>query len=103
MEEVKPKPGDPGSVEHFFNEVLTIIKQNAQGEPRVLILTETTTNQFWINGMIPNVTWLLGMLKRATVSTDASILQEVMTQAEHNRVIMEEMISKATPGGGKPQ
>ena len=38
----------PGSLDHFFAEILNFLKKNAQGDIRCLILTETSTNQFWL-------------------------------------------------------
>jgi|ERR1700678_4202279 hypothetical protein len=94
----------PGSVEHFFTEVLNIIKQNAQGDVRVLIVTETSTNQFWLNGQVPSVTWLMGMLKRATIAVDCDTQISIMEKHEQNLEQMKQMQLKAmeTPEG-KPQ
>jgi hypothetical protein len=94
----------PESMEHFFAEIQNFLKTNAQGDVRCVIISETSTGQFWVNGMGLSTTWMMGMLKRANASVDVAFSISLMEKHEENKEALEQQQLKAmeTPEG-KPQ
>lgn len=93
----------PGSLDHFFAEILNFLKKNAQGDIRCLILTETSTNQFWLNGQVGGTTWSMGMLKRATAVVDTDYAINIMERHEQLQEELKEQMLKTMKPEGKPQ
>lgn len=55
----------PGSPEFFFEQVTKFLRVHAQGNVRCIVITDTDAKQLWINSMIDNVVWELGILETA--------------------------------------
>ena len=94
----------PGSVEYFFTEVAKHLRANAQGEVRCIVLTGTSTKQFWIASMVDDLVWQWGMLRAADENTSFAYRRNLEAGREAVEQELKEQQLKAmeTPEG-KPQ
>lgn len=57
------------NIDEFLAKLTSFLKENAKGEVRIMVLSETSSGQFWISSMIDSVVWQWGMLR----TTDETI------------------------------
>jgi hypothetical protein len=97
------QPPIPGSTECFFDEILKFIRTNAQGDVRSMILTETSTGQFWVNGQVGNRTWVMGMINMGLKTIETMYMIDLMERHEQNQEDLKEQQLRAMKPEGKPQ
>jgi len=93
----------PGSPEFFFNQIAKFLRENAQGDVRCLILTQTSTKQFWISSMIDDMVWQWGMLKTADETISLGYRKNMELSAEAQAKELAEQELRAADVQGKPQ
>lgn len=98
-----PPEALPGTWQRFFQEIAAFLHENAQGDVRCLVITETSGNQFWINGMVNTKTSQLGMLDMARIVISSDVMAHLVQNHIENKQVLEQQILKATKTEGKPQ
>lgn len=100
----------PGTPEFFFDQVAKFLRTHAQGNVRCIVIADTDAKQLWINSMIDNVVWELGILETAkeTVRNNYRRNQEkAMAEIEkaetEAKQSVQEQELRAAEVKGKPQ
>lgn len=96
-------PNLPGTPEHFFDQLATFFKKNAQGEIRMVVIAQTSVGQLWIHATHPDLVWQFGMTRAADVILSMEYQKRTL-EAQHvveKQEVEEDFVSSTTPTKGK--
>lgn len=92
------------NVAKFFHEVLNFLRENTAADEEIacLLLSDTSSGNFWINGTVTSKVWQDGMLKMATKIVDGQMYHHIAISAKLITETLQEQKLKATEVKGQP-
>lgn len=91
-------------VASFFAEVLNFLRNNTKNEAIFcMVLTETSSGNFWINGMVDNRIWENGVLETAITMQRGRMYHRIASNAVKIQHAVAEAKLRAVPVKGKAQ